>query len=96
MFKEYIKTMGYVVLTILILSAVGGVLNFVGVFGERVLIKQSFQYKEGMAQQAAIWEAQMVELDNQLIQATSQEEQEKLNGQKRYIKARLRAATINQ
>ena len=94
MFKEYSKIMGYTILTIVLLSAVGGVLTAVGVFGERVLIKNSFQYKEGMAQQAAIWESELIGLDIQISEATSQEAQEKLLGQKRFVESRLRAVTL--
>ncbi len=94
MFKEYSKGMGYVVLTIVILSVLGGVLNFAGVFAERVVVKNSFQYKEGMAQQASIWEAQLVELDIQIMQQTDQEVIAQLEGQKHLINARLRAVTL--
>ncbi len=94
MFKEYSKVMGYVVLTILILAVVGGGLNFAGVFAERVAIKNSFQYKEGMAQQASIWESQLVELDIQIMQQTDQDVIAQLEGQKRLVNSRLRAVTL--
>lgn len=94
MFKSYMKGMGYVILTVAILSAVGGVLNVAGVFGERVLIKNSFQYKEGMAQQAAIWESQLIELDTQIMQQTDEQILLQLQGQKHQINARLRAVTL--
>ena len=63
MFKGYMKVMGYVVLTILILSIVGGALKVFGVFGERVVFENSFQYHEGMKQRVNIFEAQIAELE---------------------------------
>lgn len=65
MFKQYSKVMGYVILTVLILAAVGGVLRFAGVFGERVVFENSFQYKEGMSQRNKILDAQIRELEMQ-------------------------------
>ena len=95
MFKDYSKTMGYVVLTILILSALGGVLNIAGVFSERIIVKNSFQYKEGMAQQASIWESQIISVENQMLTADA-ESYSQLEGQLRLLKAQLKAITINQ
>ena len=37
MFGLYSKTMGYVILTIVLLAVTGGLLRFAGVFGERVV-----------------------------------------------------------
>lgn len=93
MFKGYAKVMGYAVLTITIVSVLGWVLKPASMFAERVAIKTSHQYKEGMEQQAAIWEATLVELDVQLIQANSEQERANINGQIRVIKARLMAVT---
>ena len=66
MFKNYSKGMGYIALTIVTLSAVGGALSFAGVFGERVVFENSFQYKEGMKQRANTLEAQIAEVDMQI------------------------------
>ncbi|MFK5882798.1 MAG: hypothetical protein QM489_00420 [Candidatus Izemoplasma sp.] len=66
MFKEYRKFMGYLVLTIVILAFTAGGLKYLGVFGERVVFEQSFQYKEGMKQRANTLEAQIAEVDMQI------------------------------
>ena len=68
MFKDYITTMGYIILTIVILAVVGGVLNVAGVFSERIVFKNSHQYQEGMAQRANVFEAQIAEIDLQIAQ----------------------------
>lgn len=76
-----------------------GTLNAVGLIGgkavERAVIKTSFQYKEGMEQRAAIWEASLIEIDI-LMQTASAEEAAALRNQRAVISAQLRAITINQ
>lgn len=67
MFKEYSKFMGYLVLTILILTLVGGGLKVAGVFGERVVFENSFQYKQGMKSRSLTLQAQIAEVDKNII-----------------------------
>ena len=67
MFKEYSTFMGYLILTILVLAVVGGGLKVAGVFGERVVFENSFQYKEGMKQRANTLEAQITEIEMNII-----------------------------
>ncbi len=60
---------------------------------ERQVMKQSFQYKEGMSQRAAILEANIIEVENQLrMDPTNQG----LAGQLSTLKAQHRATLINQ
>ena len=92
MFKEYSKIMGYIVLTIVILSAVGGVLNFVGVFGERVAFENSFQYKKGMESRALTLQSQIAEVDMNIIKNPEMVEQ--LNAQKRVLQLQLQATQL--
>ncbi len=94
-FKAYSKGMGYVVLTIVTLTALGWVLKPASMFAERVAIKASHQYKEGMAQQAAIYESQLIELDIQLTTQTDPDIITGLVNQQRFVKSRLRAITLN-
>lgn len=61
---------------------------------DRIVQKQSFQYKEGMAQRGAILEANIIEIDMMLAQYP--ERREELMGQKRYLTAQLRAIQINE
>jgi len=60
---------------------------------ERVVMKQSFQYKEGMQQRAAILEANIIEVDSMIQQFPDRRNQ--LQAQKRVLTAQLRAITIN-
>lgn len=87
MLKVYSKGMGYLVLTILILAAIGGALKVAGVFGERVVFKNSFQYKEGMEQRANVLEAQIAEVDMQIINNPSMREQ--LTAQRKVLEIQL-------
>ncbi len=61
---------------------------------DRIVMKTSFQYKEGMEQRAAILEASIAEIDIMLSQFP--EKSESLGAQRRILTAQLRAITINQ
>jgi len=61
---------------------------------DRLVMKHSFQYKEGMEQRGAILEANIAELDIAL-QGNPENRQDLIN-QKRILSAQLRAITINQ
>lgn len=61
---------------------------------DRLVMKSSFQYAEGMAQRAAILEASIIELDISLSE--NPENYQGLVNQKRILRAQLRAITINQ
>lgn len=91
---------GLWLLILVLFGTVGTVSKYLGMWGdvtmERIIVKNSFQYKEGMRQQAAIWEAQLVDLDNQAMTCNTDELCAGIEGQKRLVKSRLRAATINQ
>jgi hypothetical protein len=60
---------------------------------DRIVMKNSFQYREGMEQRGAILEANIVELDIALQQ--NPENRQNLINQKRILSAQLRAITIN-
>jgi hypothetical protein len=60
---------------------------------DRMVMKHSFQYKEGMEQRGAILEANIAELDIALQQ--NPENRQDLINQKRILSAQLRAITIN-
>jgi len=78
-----------VVLTIPVMSG----LKYLGIIGttvvERVVFEQSFQYKEGMAQRAAILEANIAEID--MLMATGQGNPEQLQAQKSVLRVQLNA-----
>jgi len=61
---------------------------------DRIVMKTSFQYKEGMEQRAAILEASLAEINIMLSQYP--EKSKELGAQKRILTAQLRAITINQ
>ena len=90
MFKEYSEFMGYVVLTILILAAVGGVLKVTGVIGERVVFENSHQYKQGMSQRAITLEAQIAEINAQI--AKNPEMRQQLEAQRKVLEIQLKGA----
>ncbi|WAI96158.1 hypothetical protein [Vibrio phage vB_VhaP_PG11] len=92
MFKDYAKIMGYVVLTLITLAAVGGGLRFAGVFGERVVFEQSFQYKKGMESRALQLQTQIAEIDKQLVQAP--EKHEELMAQRKVFELQLQATML--
>lgn len=61
---------------------------------DRLVTKQSFQYKEGMEQRAAILQATLAEID--LLLQSNPENREDLIKQKMIISAQLKAITVNQ
>lgn len=60
---------------------------------DRIVMKTSFQYREGMAQRGAILEANMAEID-MLIQQQP-ENMASLSAQKRVLAVQIRAISIN-
>lgn len=61
---------------------------------DRVVMKQSFQYREGMEQRAATLKASISEIDIRLQQNPRNEVD--LKNQRAILSAQLRAITINQ
>ena len=92
MFKEYSKLMGYAVLTIAILATVGGGLRFAGVFGERIAFENSFQYKKGMEARALTLQAQIAQIDANMITAPKQ--RKALEAQKSVLLIQLQATQL--
>lgn len=60
---------------------------------DRIVMKNSFQYKEGMEQRAAILEASITEID--LALQGNPDNRSDLINQKRVLNAQLRAIKIN-
>ncbi len=92
MFKEYSRFMGYVVLTIVILGAVGGGLRLAGVFGERVAFENSFQYKKGMESRALVLQAQIAEIDMNII--NNPDMAQSLRAQRKVLEIQLQATQL--
>ena len=61
---------------------------------DRIVLENSFQYKEGMEQRGAILEANIAEIDI-LLQSNPENRQDRLN-QKSILRSQLRAITINE
>jgi hypothetical protein len=61
---------------------------------DRIIMKNSFQYAEGMEQRAAILQASILELDLMLQQ--NPENRQDIVNQKRILSAQLNAITINE
>lgn len=93
------QSFGFWVLIVCLFGGFGFIANSIGLIGqtavEHAVIKNSFQYKEGMEQQAAIWESTLVELEEQRMQCQDEQVCAGIDGQIRVINARLRAVTIN-
>jgi len=85
------------VIFILCLAVFFGVLGWVmkpaSMAVDRIVTKQSFQYKEGMAQRAAILEANILEVDDAMMR--NPEKREELMRTKKVLEAQLKAITIN-
>lgn len=86
------------IIVLVVLSGLFFGLRSLGLIGstivEREVFKQSFQYKEGMEQRAAIMEANITEIDI-MLQGNPGNKQDLIN-QKSILRAQLRAITINQ
>lgn len=92
MFKEYSKIMGYTILTLIVLSAVGAGLRFAGVFGERVVFENSFQYKKGMESRALVLQAQIAEVDMNIYK--NPEMRDQLMAQRKVLEIQLQATQL--
>lgn len=92
-----IGTFKWIATAIIAFVILFGVLRAFGMIGskvvERQVMKNSFQYVEGMQQRAAILQANLIEIDVQIQQDPSNSA---LLGQKRILRAQLTAITINQ
>lgn len=82
-----------VVLIVLLFGGIGLLLRPASVAVDRLVMKNSFQYREGMEQRGAILEANIAEVDALLQQNPSNRDE--LLAQKRVLNAQLRAITIN-
>lgn len=83
-----------VVLLVVLFGGIRMVMKPANMAVDRIVMKQSFQYKEGMEQRAAILQANITEIDV-MIQQDPQNRQQYTN-QKRILSAQLNAITINQ
>lgn len=87
----------WVLLFIIFITITVGVLHNLGLIGstvvERKVFENSFQYKEGMEQRAAILEANLLEAK---INLTKDPANEDLQNQVKLLEAQIRAITINQ
>lgn len=72
--KKYLASWWLWILLLVVISAIvlGG-LKLTGVIGERIMFEQSFQYKEARKTEIATFEAQLAEIERQLISTTLDE-----------------------
>lgn len=92
MFKEYSKFMGYTVLTLVVLSLTFGVLRLAGVFGERVVFENSFQYKKGMESRALKLQAEIAQIEANIVKFP--EKREELEAQRKVLEIQLQATQL--
>ena len=94
----FLKVLPMVAIFLVIMAILFFGLRSFGLIGstivERKVFTESFQYKEGMAQRAAMLEASIVEID--ILLQTNPENRQGLVNQKTILKAQLRAITINE
>ena len=86
-----------VIFVILITVLIGGLNLFMkpaSMAVDRIVMKNSFQYKEGMEQRAAILQANISEVD--ILLQSNPENRDALLSQKRILNVQLKAITINQ
>lgn len=93
--KDYFKIIGCIVLAIVIFSALGWILRPASMVADRVAMKHSFQYKEGMEQRAAILKSNIVELRAKMQAENDPDVVANMNAQLTMLNAQLRAITIN-
>ena len=88
----------WIIISVVALAVLFGGLNMVmrpaSMAVDRIVQKNSFQYREGMAQRGAILEANIADINMQLV--TAPEKREELEAQKKYFEAQLMAIRINQ
>lgn len=77
---------------LVIVVGVGFALRPASMATDRVVMKNSFQYKEGMAQRGAILEANLLEVELALKQDPSSEN---LKAQQKVLRAQINAISIN-
>lgn len=88
----------WIVIGVCLIAILLGVLGAIGKIGgtavDRVVMKNSFQYVEGMEQRAAILQANISEIDIRL--RSNPENSDDLNNQRMILSSQLKAITINQ
>lgn len=84
----------FVVFWVALFGGINLIMKPASVAVDRVVMKNSLQYKEGMEQRAAIIKANIDEID--ILIQQNPEEKQKLAAQKRVLASQLRSITINQ
>ena len=82
-----------VISLVVLFGSINLILKPASVAVDRVVMKNSFQYKEGMEQRAAILQANLDELNIKLSQNPANKNE--LEGQRMIIRSQLKAITIN-
>lgn len=84
----------WLLVILVIIGSIVGVFKYTSTVTDRVVMKNSFQYKEGMAQKAAILQASIVEIE--ILMERQPENYQPLSLQKMILTTQLRAITINE
>ncbi len=69
--KWWIWILGLLILSILVLNALGMLSKFGSVFVEKKVFEQSYQRSEGLKSRIATYEAQLASINSQLLTATA-------------------------
>jgi hypothetical protein len=88
----------WLVITVVFVGLLATGTRYLGMWGntvmERVVMKNSFQYVEGMEQRAAILQAQIAQVNLDIMKNPNQRQELLL--QKKVLEVQLNAITINQ
>lgn len=89
---EASKWVFWLVGVLLLFTVIGWILMPAGKAVERAVFVNSFQYKEGMADRAATWEANLAELNVRLMSETDEGIRSELLAQKAFLNVQLETA----
>lgn len=96
-FSETTKVFLFILALIVVASVVFFGLRMAGVFGERVVFENSFQYSEARKSEIATYEAQMAEIERKLTNTNLDESTRRnLEAQMSALRIRLQAARSKQ
>lgn len=95
--KEFGSWWMWVLGLVVVTSIVFGGLRILGVFGERIVFENSFQYKEARKSEVVVFEAQLAEIERKLgDDALTDSERNSLAATASAIRIQLRAARSKQ
>ena len=90
--KEFGKWWVWVLMLVVLTVVVGAGLRFAGVFGERKVFENSYQYKAARRSEIATYEAQLAEIARKMTSNLDEETRANYEAQAAAIRIQLRVA----